>query len=81
MNKKLVKFIDEAVASSKSSIEALDKIIKWKKENDGLIGIHFSFFPTSENGVVDKENDAEILIKMLRGSANGEYKDVTNLPL
>ena len=32
MNNELVKFIDETVATSSSSVEALDKIIKWKKE-------------------------------------------------
>ena len=81
MNNELVKFIDEVVASSKSSIEALDKIIKWKKENDGLIGINFSIYPTSEDDTVDKEKVAEDLIKMMRCSANGDYKDITNTEL
>lgn len=81
MNKELVKFIDEAVASSESSMDALDKIIKWKKENDGLIGINCSIYPTSEDDTFDKEKVAHDLIKMMRSSANGDIKDITNTKL
>ena len=80
-NEKLLKVIDEAVASSSSSVEALDKILKWRKENDGLIGMRFSSYPTSEDGTVDKEKVAEDMIKMMRCSANGEYKDITHLDI
>ena len=80
-NEKLLKVIDEAVATSSSSIEVLDKIIKWKKENDELIGMRFSIYPTSEDGTVDKEKVAEDLIKMMRCSANGDYEKITHLDI
>lgn len=80
-NEKLLKVIDEAVASSSSSIEALDKILKCRKENDGLKGTRFSIYPTSEDGTLDKEKVAKDLIAMMRCSANGEYKDITHLNL
>ena len=80
-NEKLVKVIDEAVAASSSSVEALDKILNWRKENDGLIGMRFSIYPTSEDGTADKEKVAEDLIKMMRCSANGKYKDITHLDI
>jgi hypothetical protein len=80
-NEKLFKVIDEAVATSSSSVEALDKILNWRKENDGLKGIRFSIYPTSEDGTADKEKVAEDLIKMMRCSANGEYKDITHLDI
>jgi hypothetical protein len=78
---KLLKVIDEAVASSSSSIEALDEILKWRKENDGLKGIHFSIYPISEDGTLEKEKVAEDLIKMMRASANGDYKRITHLDI
>lgn len=80
-NEKLLKIIDEAVATSSSSVEALDKILKWRKENDGLIGIRFSIYPQSEDGTVEKEKVAEDLITMLRCSANGDYKRITHLDI
>lgn len=78
MNKELVKFIDETVATSSSSVEALDKIIKWKKENEGLVGVNFSIYPISEDRTVDKEKYAKNLITMMRCSANGDFEDITN---
>lgn len=81
MNNELVKFIDETVATSSSSVEALDKIIKWKKENEDLIGVNFSIYPTSEDETVDKEKFAKNLITMMRCSANGDFEDITNSTL
>lgn len=72
-NEKLLKVIDEFVSTSKSSVEALDKIIKWKKENENLIGMNFSIYDES----VDKEKAAKNLITMMRCSANGEYEEVS----
>ena len=80
-NEKLLKVIDEAVATSSSSIEALDKILKWKKEKDGLIGVRLSSYHTSEDRTLDKEKVAKDLITMMRCSANGEYKDITHLDI
>ena len=81
MNNELVKFIDETVTTSSSSVEALDKIIKWKKENEDLIGVNFSIYPTSEDETVDKEKFAKNLITMMRCSANGDFEDITNSTL
>jgi hypothetical protein len=80
-NEKLLKVIDEAVATSSSSFEALDNILKWQKENDELIGMHFSIYPTSEDGTVDKEKVAEDLIAMMKCSANGDYENITHLEI
>ena len=80
-NKKLLKVIDEAVATSSSSVEALDKILKWRKENDGLKGIHFSIYPISEDGTLEKEKVAEDLIAMMKCSANGDYENITHLDI
>jgi hypothetical protein len=78
-NEKLLKVIDEIVATSSSSVEALDKIIKWRKENDGLKKIHFSVYPTSEDETVDEEKVAKSLITMMRCSANGDTKELNVL--
>jgi hypothetical protein len=78
-NEKLLKVIDEAVATSNTSIEALDKIIKWKKENEDLIGVHFSIYPTSEDETVDKEKVAKSFITMIRCSANGDTEELNVL--
>jgi hypothetical protein len=77
-NEKLLKVIDEAVATTSSSVEALDTILKYKKENEDLIGINFSIYPISEDGILDKEKVAKNLITMMRCSANGDYKDITH---
>lgn len=76
-NENLLKVIDEAVATSSSSVEALDKIIKWKKENEDLIDMHFSIYPTSNDETINKEKVAKNLITMMRCSANGDYEDIT----
>ena len=80
-NEKLLNVIDEAVASSSSSFEALYKILKWQKENDELIGMRFSINPTSGDEKFYKEKVVEDLIKMMRASANGKYKDITHLDI
>jgi hypothetical protein len=77
-NEKLLKVIDEAVATTSSSVEALDKILTYKKENEDLTGMNFSIYPTSEDGTADKEKVAKDLITMMRCSANGKYKDITH---
>jgi hypothetical protein len=52
-----------------------------KQENDELIGMHFSIYPTSEDGTVDKEKVAEDLIAMMKCSANGDYENITHLEI
>jgi hypothetical protein len=80
-NEKLLKVIDEAIATSSSSVEALDKILKYKKENEDLIGMNFSIYPISKDRTPDKEKVAKNLITMMRCSANGDYKDITHTVL
>jgi hypothetical protein len=57
-------------------VEKLEKILKIKKEEDGLIGFHFSCFP-KEGQDVSNENIAKDLCIMILASAEGRYKDVT----
>ena len=56
-------------------------ILKWRKENDGLIGIRFSIYQTSKDGTADKEKVAADLIAMMRCSANGNCKEITYLDI
>ena len=35
VDEELVKVIEDAMADSKSSVEALDKVIEWEKEHSG----------------------------------------------
>ena len=38
----LLTVIDKSIGDSASYVEALDKVIKWEKENRGLKGFHVS---------------------------------------
>ena len=77
----LVKIIDEAVSSTTNSIEALDKIINYKKEN-GLKSFHISLYPKDEKEL-DKESVASEIITIMREQASGKIKlvDITNVDL
>ena len=72
----LVEFIDETVNSSASKVEALDKVLKFKKENRGMTGFHFSCMPTDKN--VDAEDMASDLLTMMRAYASGMFRDCTD---
>lgn len=77
-DEKLLNVIDESVATSSSSVEALDKIIKWKKENEKLVGINFSIYQISEDRTINKETFAKNLITMMRCSANGDLEVINH---
>ena len=79
----LVKVIEDAIANSKSSTEALDKVIEWEKEHRGLIGFRVSTpldVLCGVRKVEDPANEAEKIahdvLRMLLASAKGELKEV-----
>jgi len=75
-----VKVIDAAIAGSSSYVEALDRYIKWEKEKRGLIGIHVSLnsFAKYDGSSEEKENIAKAILMMHRGSACGDFEDITS---
>jgi hypothetical protein len=81
----LVKVIESAISESRSCVEALDRVIEWKKANRGLKGFHVStpidiMLGTRE--VEDPNEEAEKMahdvLMMNLACAKGRYKDVTN---
>jgi hypothetical protein len=72
----LVEFIDEAIHSSANKVEALDKVLKFKKENRGMTGFHFSCMPTDKS--IDAENMASDLLVMIHAAASGLCKDCSD---
>lgn len=76
-NEKLLKAIDKAIATSKTYLEALDKIIAYKKTK-GLVSWHISIMPNDDS---DPEQIAKETIEIMREFAEGKCKevDVTNL--
>ena len=57
-------------------VEKFEKILKIKKEEEGLIGFHFSCFP-KEGQNVSNEDVAKDLCMLILASAEGRYKNVT----
>ena len=85
IDEELVKVIDEAISASPSYVEALDKVVEWKKKNRGLKGIHIS--PSLDlilnpddcrkiDPKVEANKMAHDVLLMLRASAKGELKEV-----
>jgi hypothetical protein len=78
----LLKVIDEATASTSNSIDALDKILNYKKEN-GLMGFHFSIYPKGDINETLPDNEAiarEIIAIMTEHAAGKtEEVDITNM--
>ena len=78
----LVKIIDEAIASTSNSVDALDKILNYNKEN-GLMGFHFSIYPKNDinETLPDNEAIAREIIAIMREHASGKTKevDITNM--
>ena len=78
----LLKAIDEAVASTSNSVDALDKILNYKKEN-GLIGFHLSMYPKGDinETLPDNEAIASEIIAIMKEHASGKTKevDITNM--
>ena len=85
VDEELVKVIESAISESKSCIEALDKVIEWKKANRGLKGFHVSTSMDIMLGtrkVEDPNEEAEKMahdvLMMDLACARGQYTDVTN---
>ena len=57
-------------------VEKLEKILKINKEEDGMIGFHFSCFP-KESQNTSNEDIAKELCLIILESAEGRCKDVT----
>ena len=85
VDEELVKVIESAISESKSCVEALDKVIEWKKVNRGLKGFHVS--PSIDimlgtQKVKDLNEEAEKMahgvLMMDLACAKGHYKDITN---
>lgn len=76
-DKEQIDAIDEAIATSKTYLEALDKIIAYKKTK-GLQSWHISIMPNDDS---DPEQIAKETIEIMREFAEGKCKevDVTNL--
>ena len=85
IDEELVKVIDEAISGSSSYVDALDKVVEWKKKNRGLKGIHIS--PSLDlilnpddcrkiDPKVEANKMAHDVLLMLRASAKGELKEV-----
>ena len=80
----LLTVIDESIGDSPSYVEALDRVIKWEKENRGLKGIHISTpldVLCGTRKVEDPEKEAEEMARgvlmMHRAGALGQYKEIS----
>lgn len=84
IDEELLKVIDEAISSSPNYVDALDKVIKWEKENRGLKGFHVSApldVMCGTRKVEDPEKEAEELARgvllMHRAGALGKWKEIS----
>lgn len=57
-------------------VEKLEKILKIKNDEEGLIGLHFSCF-TNEGQDISNEDVAKDLCMMILESSEGRCKDIT----
>lgn len=80
----LLTVIDKSIGDSPSYVEALDKVIKWEKENRGLKGFHISTpldVLCGTRKVEDPEKEAEEMARgvlmMHRAGALGQYKEIS----
>lgn len=80
----LLTVIDESIGDSSNYVEALDKVIKWEKENRGLKGFHISTpldVLCGTRKVEDPEKEAEEMARgvlmMHRAGALGQYKEIS----
>ena len=79
----LLTVIDESIGNSPSYVDALDKVIKWEKENRGLKGFHVSApldVMCGTRKVEDPEKEAEEMARgvllMHRAGALGKWKEI-----
>ena len=80
----LLTVIDKSIGDSPSYVEALDRVIKWEKENRGLKGFHISTpldVLCGTRKVEDPEKEAEEMARgvllMHRAGALGQYKEIS----
>ena len=80
----LLTVIDKSIGDSASYVEALDKVIKWEKENRGLKGFHVSApldVMCGTRKVEDPEKEAEEMARgvllMHRAGALGKWKEIS----
>lgn len=80
----LLTVIDKSIGDSASYVEALDKVIKWEKENRGLKGLHISTpldVMCGTRKVEDPVNEADKMahdvLMMERSRALGQLKEVS----
>jgi len=80
----LLTVIDESIGDSASYVDALDKVIKWEKENRGLKGFHVSApldVMCGTRKVEDPEKEAEEMARgvllMHRAGALGKWKEIS----
>ena len=80
----LLTVIDKSIGDSSSYVDALDKVIKWKKENRGLKGIHISAPLDVLCGTRKVEDPADEANKMAydvlmmeRSGALGKWKEIS----
>lgn len=82
IDQELLEVIDKAISENpNSSVAALNAVIKFEKEHRELIGIHISFDPftvVDEDENAEKEKRAKAILAMIRASAAGECKDITD---
>ena len=87
IDEELVKVIEDAMATSKSSQEALDKVIVFEKEHRGLKGFHVSAPLDVMCGVrkiddpyseAEKMAHAVLLMELERAKGQLKEVDVTN---
>ena len=80
----LLTVIDKSIGDSPSYVEALDKVIKWEKENRGLKGFHISTPLDVLCGTRKVEDPADEANKMAydvlmmeRAGALGKWKEIS----
>lgn len=84
IDEELVKVIDESISSSTSFVEALGKVIEWKKKNRGLKGFHISSPPDVLCGTRkvkypadEADRMAHDVLMMERDRALGQCRELT----
>lgn len=60
--------------NSLSYLEKIQKVIDWKKDHRGLIGLHISLGPSEKN--ISNEEIAKEMFKIAFNSAEGKLKEV-----
>ena len=75
VDQKLLDIIDNAVKTTSNSIDALSKILEYRKTDEGMIGFHFSVYPTADHDITSEAIASEI-IDIMKDHASGNTKEV-----